>query len=452
MKKILFFSIAMVVLITASYSQSHTYGTNPDPKNNNSVVLANGLSQIYSATGKYTISADGAGSLFSSYPIRVDKPNSGSTVAKAIIMGASTGFSFYSIPNGCITVNGTPVNWDFSTTSGISSYNHYADVTSLVAGIIDPAPAGINTLTVGECSSSNIDGTALLVVFADPLTYEKTIVIMFGALSTTGDNFSLTLGQPIDPNDPSSVLDMGLGISFSAYGPSSGQISIIDVNGQRLTSSANGYDDGVLGNGALITVGGIGDLNTNPPDPYSSSSSDIRYDDELYSLLPFIDNTTTNILISTINPSNDDNIFLSYFQISGAAIIGEGILLTQTTVQENVGSSHTVKAHIQDNNGNPVAGKTVSFSVLSGPNSGVAGTGTTNAAGDAFFSYTGIGGPGVDEIQACFQNSQGETQCSNIITIEWILGGPPVPLSDWALYVGIALMLTFVVIRFRRIF
>ena len=50
---------------------------------------------------------------------------------------------------------------------------------------------------------------------------------------------------------------MSLGISFSYQGCC--QYSMIDANGQRVTTSAGGQDDGEAANGALITVGGLDD-------------------------------------------------------------------------------------------------------------------------------------------------------------------------------------------------
>jgi hypothetical protein len=412
-------------------------------------IVANGLTPLFSATGNYSISADGAGS-YDPYLIRVNKPSPVATVFKAYLMAASTGFSGFNIPNGCMTLNGLPINWNVTIPNSISSYNHYADVTGIIAAIINPAGAGITNLTVTECNYADIDGIALLVVFADPAAPQKTVVIMFGALSTAGDNFALTLGTPIDPAAPGATLDMGLGISFGWE--LTGQFSIIDINTVRLTSSAGGYDDWTgsnLWNGALMTVGGIGDVNANPPDPYLSDTP-TRYDDELYSLLPFITNTTTNILVNTVNPSNDDNIFMAYFEISGAAIIGEGILLTQDEDINMVGTDHTVTALVQDVLGNPVVGTMVDFTVLSGPNAGVTYSELTDASGNAFFTYAGTGGPGTDEIQACFTDSQLVYQCSNILYKTWIIN-PDVPVSNWAIILGIMLIFGALALRYRRL-
>ena len=451
MKKNLFFILVAMLVSTGIAIGQYVPGTLPVPGGQPTRgVMANGLSELFSISGNYTLSADGAGNRSSAYSVDVNKPNVGATVHIAYLLDAPVWGN--PLPAGFMTLAGTTIVWDGSVINSAGGPNYYKDVTSIVAPIIDAAPAGITSIPIIESSYGLNDGIALLVVFSDPSTFTKTIVIMFGGLSTTGDNFSLTLGTPIDPLDPGAFLDMGLGISFS-FQTGSFQNSNIDINGTRLTSSAGGQDDApgsTGGNGQLITVGGIGDLNTNPPDPNHAEGYNPRYDDELYSLLPLITNTTTNILVNTSNPSNDDNIFLAYFEISGVAIIGEGILLTQTQNFENTGTPHTVKALVQDNNGAPVVGKRVDFTVLSGPNVGNTFWGNTDANGEVTYTYVGMTA-GFDDIQACFFDSQSNLKCSNTLTVEWIGSGPPpnVPLSDWAIYFAVLLIGIAIWFRFK---
>ncbi len=54
------------------------------------------------------------------------------------------------------------------------------------------------------------------------------------------------------------------------------------------------------------------DSYDNPANPYAAATS-IRTDDELYNLLPFIEDGDRDITVFTQNPTNDDNIFFSYF-------------------------------------------------------------------------------------------------------------------------------------------
>lgn len=430
MKKQLLLSLSLLMMFFgAAIAQDQIPGTIPQNADVQTMDApeANGLTPLYSVTGQYYLSADGAGAT-ADYTVDVNKPSVLATVHKAYLMGIPI-WGTSSIADECITLNGSPIYWDGSIPNALNGTNYYADVTSLIADALNPAAPGITSLPVTECNTFNIDGVALLVIFADPTATEETIVIMFGAQAFDGDTFSIALGESINPDDPGAILNMGLGISYSYQIGGVQQYSIIDINGERLTTSAGGEDDGASINGALMTVGGLGDSNDNPADPYATPTGP-RSDDELYSLLPFIDLNTTSIAAFTSNPSNDDNIFLAYFEISGAAIIGEGILLSQDDGNPDVGTDHTIKALIQDNEGDPVVGKTVDFQVSSGPNSGLSFSGTTNDAGEAFFVYSSAVA-GVDIVVACFENSQMVTQCSNALSVNWTLSeGESIVLSQ----------------------
>lgn len=381
------------------------------------LATSTGLQQFYSATGHYTISADGIGSRSSSMNIRIYKPNAQATVEKAVLISSVT---HGTIDNGCVTIAGVPVNWD--GTAAVAFFNNYwADVTSIVDSTINAFPAGISTLPIAECNTVITEGEVLLVIFNDPSATEKTIIIMLGAQNSQGDNFSVTLAQPIDPTAPGSLLDMGLGIGYSYQLNISNQRSQVSINNQRMSSSAGGEDDGTSANGALLTVGGIGDANDNPPDPFAFPANP-RSDDELYSILPFITDSTTSLTVNTINPSLDDNIFLAYFVTSKAAIVGEGILLSQTSDSGDLGDDHTVTAILVDSLGQPLAGKPVTFTVTAGPNAGNTFSATSDANGNAFYTYAGTGGSGTDSIRACFTNSQSETSCSNTLSFAWTTG------------------------------
>jgi hypothetical protein len=393
------------------------------------------LNQFFSATGKLSLSVDAGGSNgVSGHIIEVEKPNASATVQKAFVLAASAGFSGRVLNNGDVTINGTPINWDAQVSGPIGNSNHLADVTSIVKPTVDAASPGRTSFTFTEVNAGGIDGEILVVVFDNPLqTADTTISLLFGAQSILGDTFSITLGQPIDPNASGALADMGLGISFG-FQPS-GQFSLVNVNGQRLTTSAGGQDDGGSFNGGLITVGGLDDSDANPPNPNATDTtcgppSAPLCDDELYSLLPLITAADTSISVFTQNPSNDDNIFFAYFNLSGAAIVGEGIVLSPTSATNPVGTQHTVTAKVTNNTGTPIQGEVVTFNVISGPNAGVNGTGTTNSNGDATFTYTGNGGTGTDQIQASFVNSQQNTQTSNTVTKDWTATANTPPVAD----------------------
>lgn len=97
-----------------------------------------------------------------------------------------------------------------------------------------------------------------------------------------------------------------------------------------------------------------------------------------------------------------------YILLAGGGVtITSSITLTPATATNPIGGSHTVTAKIVDSSNNPVAGKTVTFSIDSGPNVGKTGTGVTNASGETTFTYTDTGGAGTDSISAVFTNDAG---------------------------------------------
>lgn len=91
--------------------------------------------------------------------------------------------------------------------------------------------------------------------------------------------------------------------------------------------------------------------------------------------------------------------------------------LSPATATNPVGTTHTVTAFAQAANGAPVPGVTIKFQVMTGPNAGKNGSGTTGADGKVSFTYTDTGGgPGTDTIQAFI----GTTLSSNVVSAEWV--------------------------------
>jgi hypothetical protein len=102
----------------------------------------------------------------------------------------------------------------------------------------------------------------------------------------------------------------------------------------------------------------------------------------------------------------------------GQAVVG--ITLTPQTATNTIGSTHTVTATLKDLFGVPQPGELVTFKVDSGPNAGKTGTNTTDANGQATFTYTGSGSAGTDSITASFVNANGLTVTSSAVTKEWV--------------------------------
>jgi hypothetical protein len=388
------------------------------------------LEPFHSDSGFISLSVDAVGTNDpAGAPIDVHK-NAGATVRKAFLFAASTGFSGYTPVDGDVTIDGSPVAWDSAHTipNAIGSINVVSDVTSLVKPKVDAAPAGDVTFTVAEPTQTfNIEGEVLAVILSDPTVARSgSVILLYGAQQTTGDTFHVALAEPVDKSNPDFGLNLSLGISYG-FQPS-GQFSTVDVNSTRMTSSAGGQDDSVdVGNGTLITAGGIGDLNDNPADPNATDEtcgSAPRCDDELYSLLPFVNNGDTSLTFNTTNPSSDDNIFFGALDVrGGGAIVGKGVVLSPVSATNNVGTPHTLTATVQDDNGNPISGVTVHFQVTSGPNAGTNGDAVTGTDGKAQFTYTSTAA-GTDTIVASFTDAQG-THTSNEVTKTWQGSTPP---------------------------
>ena len=373
-------------------------------------------------TGFISLSQNAEGTNAASKTLTIVKP-AGATVRKAYASAATTGFSNATIANGDIKIDGAGVNFTLSTPNAIGSNNYFGEVTSLVSSKLNSAPAGNVTFTVAEAFPSSVDGVILSVIFNDPnQTSSNTIVLLFGAQNIAGDDFNIGLANPINKSDPNLKLDMALGISFGFQDFATQQFSTVDVNGSRLTSAAGGEDDGEADNGALITVGGVGDSNANPANP-NATPTEPRSDDELYSLLPFVDTGDTSIAVHTQNPSNDDNIFFSSLVLnSTTAVVGEGIVLAPPNATNFINTNHTVTATVQNDQGQPIVNRTVTFKVISGPNNGLTATANTNAQGKATFTFSSSV-VGVDEVQASFMNSAGSPVLSNVARKEWIKQG-----------------------------
>jgi len=94
------------------------------------------------------------------------------------------------------------------------------------------------------------------------------------------------------------------------------------------------------------------------------------------------------------------------------------------------GATHTVVATVTDGNGTGAPGKTVTFNVTAGPNSGANGSGNTDSSGNASFTYAatqGLAGLGTDTISACVKDQDGVDYC-DFVTKEWVDTTPPVAL------------------------
>ncbi len=200
----------------------------------------------------------------------------------------------------------------------LQSYKYTGvDLKNQVAAKYASAGPGIINFVIGN-DPPTMDGVILVVIYSNPSIDETSILLSDGGLPQGGATTVFGLGLPLDKTDPGFNATLALGIGYSYQGVNGhqcggGQFSTVDINGQRLTSCAGNYDDGVGNNGGLITMGGVGDSINNPADVPTQ-------DDELYNLAPYLNNGDTQIVMNTNNPSFDDLIFVSIVQLTDAKI------------------------------------------------------------------------------------------------------------------------------------
>jgi Ca2+-binding RTX toxin-like protein len=269
--------------------------------------------------GKGGYSADGLGQNAVGGTVQAEVP-AGSTVVRAYLYGTYFGAATPSLVDRTLDFDGNGVVLDFLTNSEpgpcCALATARAEVTNQVrakvgggGGIFDFA---INT------DPGTLDGVALVVIYANPSSSDGTIAILDGGSKQAGDSTVFPLAGPLDTSIANFGARMSLGSGFSFQGAaghvcSGGQFSTVSVNTQPLTNCAGNYDDGLANDGALITVGGVGDSLDNPTPPPPAMPTE---DDELYNLLPFLHAGDTQIVIDTTNPSGDDNLFLAVIQFS----------------------------------------------------------------------------------------------------------------------------------------
>jgi hypothetical protein len=275
------------------------------------------LNSFQTFNGTYGVSTDGFGSSTQAGTISAFVPAGATVVAAYLYTSTFAG-------TGGIggTLNGTAVNYStlLGATAGLEAAR--ADVTSIVKPTIDAGAGGTYNFRITETSQSQ-DGEALVVVYQLASLGITTVAILDGFSATTGDSTSINFAEALNPAAPGFKAEMRLGIGFSfdgtPCGSSSSQTSTVRVNGTQITANAGCNDDSAdaaADNGNLITVGG-------DDDAFSPLNPTVAQDHERYNLVPQINAGDTTITINTRNPSNDDNIFLAVFQVTGNASINE---------------------------------------------------------------------------------------------------------------------------------
>jgi hypothetical protein len=325
------------------------------------------LTPFYTVTGNVNWSISGVGS--NNTPVGNLQANVpvGSTVLAAYLL--STTYTAGPTPN--VTLAGTTYSgaqWTALPPNATSTYLQAfsTNVTAQMQAAIGGGSATPFLFSDTEnTNNTGTDGEMLAVVYSNPTAPFSSVILLDGSLASAGATTTIHYATPLTGvGTPGFSEEMSIGDGFS-YQVDSAQYTIINVNGRRLTTSAGGADDDVDGgfpvqdpandsseqDGGLITVGFGGiDPASNPADPYlvGGTSTDIPqsswgpgysefspldpadttdYDHELYQLgegnsdnsAPFVSNGDTSTVITTQNPSLDDNIFFMGFDITGVA-------------------------------------------------------------------------------------------------------------------------------------
>ncbi len=250
----------------------------------------------------------------------------GSTVIQAFLYSAQYSSTFVpDVTLGATTYSGAA--WTFKGVNNVGLSSYRADVTAQVAAAVGGGGGTYDFSVKENAGNATTDGELLAVIYTNPGEQERTIAILDGFSQTTGDSFAFNFADPLAKGTGFEAL-MSLGISFSFQENSAKQYSQVDVNGVRLTTSAGGNDDGGAFNGGLITAGGVGDSTANPANPNALPTT-ATSDDELYDIAGFLTDGDTSILVETLNPSNDDNIFFTAFNITAKGDVrppdGDGV-------------------------------------------------------------------------------------------------------------------------------
>lgn len=280
----------------------------------------------FNGKGNWSIDAVGGnntpvGTLQASVPL-------GATVERAFLYSSLYNLSG-TIPTPSVTFEGTTYSGADWTSLGnfqpnAASFPNFwlgafrTDVTTQVSSLAGGGSGSLFNWTVNsENPNGNIDGDVLAIVYSLPSETTRTIAFLDGFSASVGDVTTINFASPLTAAqlaDPNFDAQMSLGIGFSAGGS---QFSTVDIEvaGNKLTSSAGGFDDGVGSNGGLITAGGIGDDPANPANPNLTTSPD----DELYTLNSYLQPGWSSFDIITQNPSRDDNIFFAGLNLTAVA-------------------------------------------------------------------------------------------------------------------------------------
>jgi hypothetical protein len=194
----------------------------------------------------------------------------------------------------------------------------------------------------------------------------------------------------------------------------------VPIGGQRIvTQTASGADDGCTNNGHMDTSdigpGGVGwagrcDVSGVVPQVEVSINGTVET------------LTDAGLILNTGGVDAADcgrGAELTQWSLIGGEPCGPAVLtLAPPTQTHDLGQTATVTATYVNGCGQPLPGVLIDFNVIAGPNTGGNGSGTTDANGNATFSYTSTL-YGTDTVQASQTNAFEEVLYSNNVAVVW---------------------------------
>jgi uncharacterized repeat protein (TIGR01451 family) len=301
------------------------------------------------------------------YTITVDNPNVAAVTLDSLTDALPAGFTY--VPNsttGATTANptiaGQELTWSgVSATAGGAATLHFSVTASSTPGTY----TNLVTATAEAYTIAPTGPTAPITVTAasNPL-----VIALTPATATNPVGTSHTVTATVTRN---AVAQSGVPVNFQVLtGPNTGTNGTVQTNASGV--AAFSY--------------------TGSATPGTDSIRASAIDEE------------TSVFSNTVTKT--------WTAVSSPLVLA----LTPATATNPVNTSHTVTAHAT-RNGVAQADVAVSFSVTAGPNTGNEGNATTNAAGDATYTYSSAVA-GTDTIHATA--SDGETTVtSNNVTKTW---------------------------------
>ena len=129
------------------------------------------------------------------------------------------------------------------------------------------------------------------------------------------------------------------------------------------------------------------------------------------------------------------------------ALVQLQLVLTPDEASNPVNTIHEVTATLTDSEGNPIAGQTVDFTIIAGPNAGKTGSAVTDADGKATWSYqdTNASDGETDTIQA----TSGDVT-SNTVSKTWFEQQAVPSIGFWGIVATVAVLGLFGVLMLHR--